>query len=945
MFVSGEKRDGARVRSYSIISTIESSKESIYKSWSASWYAIGYSFAAISGSYARYKSSGLKSALASVTTSIEDIFGGAKEGNSSSGPASALSPVGDSAEGAFGAEDNFFNVRNVSLFVLGLGSGTFFFGPGALSLGCGAVGVGASRAIGYATDIIPESTKDLFAQRRDHVIGRVKNFAQPAIQWGINSSAIFLDGCKYYHDQYTRQGAQSVAIDICKNNKLKIASGSLFFVSGGALLSFTWPGAVAFGAAGAYAQPVAAWAYCNAPEIFKENISQAGSRSAEYIVGTHAFQWCVKNYTKLHTSLDHYQAKYNQDIKSSVVNVFKDNKANITFGAVGFAFASFFAFSWPATAVSSAGGLLCTKPTLELAYDSVPEPVKTRFEPYILYIKDKNPISIINSSITDMFDTFTNVNHLAKNCDGTLSNVSQFFKDSNDYKDLKVKIEECLGVSDTTSEINTESEGVDVSSGVDVVIQYIDKNLNEVKDISKFLVDLYNNLSPNKTDSGQIKESLSEASSYLNAQNSVQQAIVLPQKADKTLEAVKSSVELIQKDVSKVTTDLEETQKKLTDSVESMQKNIDSAVSSFTGTPEILTKLGNGIDEFRVNLGISLIDESSNKDDLSHEPKEKIITPFASELENFILQLENVFCGAENDERILSICLQRYKKNQNKYNKIDAGIASKLGQASTLQDLDDNDKDNLFEGVFKKDFDSIYDNLNTLLSCVKKAATKDEIKPKLLPLCKGEGSLHRFKSVYFDTLQQSCILPIGQVCDALQNVSEEVGKTALSLRPQNEKITFAVLNVFGHVLAIGSVLSLNHLMQSGPSFNQENVFSWLVLTGFVLSSFCFGYAFKKSNNAEVSELEGFGISCLPGIFCAVASVLCCLRIFSQQPGNWYNVWPNEKLMWVCAFGVAVSSCVLKFACDYGGFLIDKFNTWINGASVESLDSRQPGLQQ
>ena len=50
---------------------------------------------------------------------------------------------------------------------------------------------------------------------------------------------------------------------------------------------------------------------------------------------------------------------------------------------------------------------------------------------------------------------------------------------------------------------------------------------------------------------------------------------------------------------------------------------------------------------------------------LSHESREKIITSFASELENSILQLEEVLYEAKNDERILSICLQRYKKNQN----------------------------------------------------------------------------------------------------------------------------------------------------------------------------------------------------------------------------------------------------------------------------------------
>ena len=32
-----------------------------------------------------------------------------------------------------------------------------------------------------------------------------------------------------------------------------------------------------------------------------------------------------------------------------------------------------------------------------------------------------------------------------------------------------------------------------------------------------------------------------------------------------------------------------------------------------------------------------------------------------------------------------------------------------------------------------------------------------------------------------------------------------------------------------------------------------------------------------------------------------------IAIFSQQPGNWYNGWENEKLMWVCGFGVAIAS--------------------------------------
>ena len=41
--------------------------------------------------------------------------------------------------------------------------------------------------ISYATEIIPESTKNAFAQRGDHVIDCVKNFAQPAIQLGSTS--------------------------------------------------------------------------------------------------------------------------------------------------------------------------------------------------------------------------------------------------------------------------------------------------------------------------------------------------------------------------------------------------------------------------------------------------------------------------------------------------------------------------------------------------------------------------------------------------------------------------------------------------------------------------------------------------------------------------------------------------------------------------------------
>ena len=43
----------------------------------------------------------------------------------------------------------------------------------------------------------------------------------------------------------------------------------------------------------------------------------------------------------------------------------------------------------------------------------------------------------------------------------------------------------------TPIEVNAESEGCEVSSGVDGVIQYIDENLDEVKDVSKFLDDLH----------------------------------------------------------------------------------------------------------------------------------------------------------------------------------------------------------------------------------------------------------------------------------------------------------------------------------------------------------------------------------------------------------------------------------------------------------------------
>jgi DNA repair exonuclease SbcCD ATPase subunit len=537
----------------------------------------------------------------------------------------------------------------------------------------------------------------------------------------------------------------------------------------------------------------------------------------------------------------------------------------------------------------------------------------------------------LQTKIKGLVQTKENLDNLLQNTD---KNITELTTDAKSKLDI-VSTE----ITKITDLITTKANQLDeTKQNLDQLLKNADTNLSTTTEQAKtFIAQAQNNLQ-------EVADTIKGATDNINTQ-----AQGITEKINELIPKIQDAVQNAQDSLKKLDDNLD----KITSNVDQITTHVEQAVSSFTGSPCKLAVLTKKIEDLRISMDISLMSDSP--DDVLEKDKSNEVNKFLTSLSKEILSIESILAESQHKPEVLKRCLLAFKERSEEQliahinaqeNAQDDSrkqqIIAQIKSAESIDKLSQNQKNSLFQATFKADFVELVNNLKKLQIDVNDISCK-KIRDALLLILYGEHSVYAFEARYFQSLNK-VITGIEDTCAVLKSASSDIQETAQALRPHNQRITFIACMVCSHAFAAASIFGLNKFLESGNKcLSQENIFSWMVLMGFVMGAICSGIAYSKSTKAGLNEAEGIFIACIPGLFIATAAILCGLRIFCKQPENWYNGWSNEKLMCTISFGIVIAAITTCFVFRYGEYLYQTAGplcTKIKEAVVGKAESKE-----